>query len=142
MAAMRHLLIAMGLLLGTLTVSLGAAESFIVHPGLDGVRLSRAEIADVLLGRKTVFPDGTRVVVVLLDDDSQVTTEVLKDYVKKSPSQFLAYWKRQVFTGKASMPRIVASAEEALALVRGTPGAICFIADDRVGEGVGRVTIP
>lgn len=142
MAAARHLLIALGILLAAWSTPLIAAETFIVHPGLDGVKLSRAEITDVLLGRKTVFPDGTRVVVVLLDDDSPLTVEVLKDYVKKSPSQYLAYWKRQVFTGKAAMPKIVASAEEALALVRGTPGAICFIPDDRVGDGVGRVVVP
>lgn len=142
MASVRHLLMALGLLLAALFAPAMAAEAFVVHPSQDGVRLSPAELADVLLGRKTVFSDGTRIVVVLLDDDSPLTVQVLKDYVKKSPSQYLAYWKRQVFTGKAAMPKIVATVEEALAVVRGTPGAICFIPADRVGDGVGRVATP
>jgi len=128
------------MLLGCLP--LAGSEAFIAHPDLAGTTLSSSEVGDILHGRRTTWPNGTRIVLITLDDSaSPVTASVLKEYARKSPAQFLAYWKRQVFTGKGALPRQARDEADLLQLVATTPGALGFIAADKVSDAVTTVTI-
>jgi ABC-type phosphate transport system substrate-binding protein len=124
MTAMRSLLA----LLVCLAAGAAASEAFIAHPEVGGVTLTRAELGDILHGRRTTWPNGQRIVLIALDEDAgPVAASVLKEYARKSPAQFVAYWKRQVFTGKGALPRTARTAEEMLSLVAATPGALGFL---------------
>lgn len=132
----------LGLVLMACALPLWASETFIAHPGLTGITLSRSDMGDILHGRRTTWPNGSRIVLITLDDAaSPATTAVLKEYARKSPAQFLAYWKRQVFTGKGSLPRQARDEDELLRLVAMTPGALSFITSDKVSDAVATVTV-
>lgn len=123
-------------LFGTMATS-SAAEIFIVHRDQPSVSFSEADIAEVLHGRRTTWPNGVRIVLIVLEDPSSATmTTILKEFARKSPAQFIAYWKRQVFTGKGAMPRIASNEEEMLTLVSSLPGALGFIDDRHLTEAV------
>lgn len=137
---MRCLLISL-LLSGTMAAA-SAAEIFIVHPDLQSVSLSAADIAEVLHGRRTTWPNGVPIALIALEDQSSATmTTILKEFARKSPAQFLAYWKRQVFTSKGAMPRIATNEVEMLTLVSSIPGALGFIDDRQLTEAVRALTI-
>lgn len=119
-----------------------AGEAFITHPTSPRVTLSKGDLADILMGRRTTWPDGTRIILFVLDDEaSPIGGEVLRQYVKKSQAQYLAFWRRQVFTGKGSMPKVASSVEELLKLVAETPGALGYVDSEKVGDTVATVTV-
>lgn len=121
---------------------LAASEAFITHPALAGTTLSASEVGEILHGRRTTWSNGTRIVLITLDEGaSPVTALVLKEYARKSPAQFLAYWKRQVFTGKGALPRQARDEAELLQLVAATPGALGFIAAEKISDAVALVTV-
>jgi ABC-type phosphate transport system substrate-binding protein len=101
-------------------------EALVVNPKTPCDSLTRAQIKDILLGRTVLWSDGTRVQLVLSNDPA-LMAEVLKEYAGKTPSQFDAWWKRQIFTGTGTMPPTASSAEDLLRQVAQTPGAVAFI---------------
>lgn len=129
-------------LLLTMALPALAAEAFIAHPDQANVRPSRSELGDILHGRRTTWPNGNRIILITLNEDvSSVTAHVLKEYARKSPAQFLAYWKRQVFTGKGALPRLARDEKEMLELVANTPGALGYILADKVTDSVAAISI-
>jgi len=60
-------------------------------------------------------------------DDPEVQGHFFKQHVHKTPSQFNSYWKKMVFTGKASMPEYLKSPDEVMTFVSSHPGGISFI---------------
>ena len=116
------------LMLAVLVGCLSAAEQVVINPKTACDGLSDIQIQDVLLGRTTCWADGTRVALVL-NPDTAVMSSILKKYAHKTPSQFDAWWKRQVFTGTGTMPPTANSLEDLLKQVASTPGAISFLGD-------------
>lgn len=117
-----------------------AAEALVVNPKTQCESLSTEQVQNILLGRTTLWPDGTRVVLVL-NPDSAFMAGILKTYARKTPSQFDAWWKRQVFTGTGSMPPTAPTLEDLLKQVADTPGAVAFITDQQVTEQVKAVRL-
>lgn len=118
-----------------------AAESFITNLADKDVTFSKDDISNILLGRKTTWPNGSRITLIALDDDSNVSANVFKEYVRKSPPQYFAFWKRQVFTGKGSMPKIAKNEDEMITLIASTPGALGFVDSSKVTDTVAVVTV-
>ncbi len=59
--------------------------------------------------------------------DGPVHESFLKNYIKKTSSQFLSSWKKLVFSGKAKMPKDFATDEELVKYVASTPRAIGYV---------------
>ncbi len=60
----------------------------------------------------------------------------LKEYVGKTDAALGTYFRTLVFTGKASMPKSLASDAEVVAYVAKTKGAIGYVASSTKPEGV------
>lgn len=60
----------------------------------------------------------------------------LKEYLGKSDSALQAFYRSLVFTGKASMPKSLASDAEIVAYVAKTKGAIGYVSGSASTEGV------
>lgn len=128
------------LLLLVLSCALSAADLVLVaNPDHAGVTLSKRDVADIYSGRMSKWPDGAKIAPVYLKGGA-VHDEFLATYVGKNDAQFIANWKKMVFTGKSSMPDGFASEAEVIARVKATPGAIGYVAKANAGEGV--VVIP
>lgn len=105
-----------------------AEDTVITHPGVQVASLSADDAKDFFLGRKSNWPDGSKVVVAIVKDHEGLST-----LLGKSPSQFVTSWKKLVFTGKGVMPEILDNADAVSAFVAKTPGAIGYVDASKVG---------
>lgn len=127
-------------MLVTLSVtSLSAEETVIVNGSSAITSLSEDDLKDYYLGKKASWPDGSKVVVVVLKDGS--SHEKLMGKLGKSSSQFTTGWKKLVFTGKGAMPEQVNSEDEMAAFVAKTPGSIGFVDAGKVKDGIKAVPV-
>ena len=60
-------------------------------------------------------------------DKCDVHESFLKNYIKKTSSQFLSSWKKLVFSGKANMPKEFKTEEELVKYVAKTSGAVGYV---------------
>ncbi len=120
--------------IGSASSTISAEEAVLVHGTSTVAGLSDDDLKDYYLGKKASWPDGSKVVIVVLKDGA--SHENLMKRLGKSTSQFSTGWKKLVFTGKGSMPEQVGNEDELVAYVAKTPGAIGFADAGKVKEGV------
>lgn len=120
MASILRLLLVSALLTAGYT-----ADVIIMHPPGRPVSVPDSEIRAMFLGRRTVWPDGRSVMVVAAT--AGPGQDGLMEFLGKSSQQFLNGWKKLMFTGNGTMPKLLASDQEVAAYVAQTPGAIGYI---------------
>jgi ABC-type phosphate transport system substrate-binding protein len=103
--------------------------------------LTRAELADIYLGRLDRFPNGDRVVPIDQKDGSPAHDEFYEEYIGRTPAQVRAHWSKLIFTGRGQPPRSVASGDAAADAVAGNPHAIAYIDSGLVDERLRVVSI-
>lgn len=105
-----------------------ALEGLVVIGNLDGVaRLTPLELRRVFRGEQSLWADGVAVTVVLPSPRSPFVDAVARGVFDLSRAGMQRYWLSLVFQGRASPPVQLESAEEMIAFVRRTPGAIAVI---------------
>lgn len=94
------------------------------------------DLTRVFLGKKTLWDSGTRIVPVMPEEESATGELFLSGTLKKSVSQFRAYWKRLLFSGGGAVPKVFRNHDQLLDFVARQPGAIGIVeasaVDDRV----------
>jgi ABC-type phosphate transport system substrate-binding protein len=95
------------------------------HPEIEDT-LTRDEVKQIFLGRKTRWGDDNKIVFVIYNE-KEVYDTFLKEYVNKTIFQYTNYWKKQVFTGKGRMPKSFKTCEEVMEFVSATEGSISFV---------------
>ena len=133
------LLIALVSMFAVSATSAMAEETAIVNAASAIANLSDDDLKDYYLGKKASWPDGSKVVVVVLDDGP--SHDSLMKKLGKSASQFTTGWKKLVFTGKGSMPEQVKTEDQLVAFVAKTPGAIGYVDAAKAKEGVKAVPL-
>ncbi len=120
------------LLLAFLCGAVYAGEAVvIVNDGVAVSSLDTKAIRYIFLGKKTAWSGGGRIIPVALEV-GPVHKDFLKNYVRKTPSQFSTHWKRMTFTGKAEEIRTFRSEAELASFVASTPGAIGYVSSTAV----------
>lgn len=90
-------------------------------------RLTREELLDIYMGRRSHFPTGDPALPLDLDADSPLRATYYQTLTGKTVAQINAYWARLIFTGRATPPRVLPDAAAALEAVRGNRHAIAYI---------------
>lgn len=122
-------------------VALANAGDVVVANGQSSV--SASDLKQMFLGKKKSWPNGDKVVLVVLKGGA-THDSFMSNRVGKSPSQFLSFWKKLVFTGKGVMPKQASSEEELLQMVASTKGAVGYVSDGAAGSlpgGVSKVIV-
>jgi len=110
----------------------GAAElKVIANPSVGATSISSDELKSVFLVTKTSLSDGSHVEPVL-EKEGPTHEAFVKEYLGKTDATLQTYYRSLVFTGKASMPKALASDAEVVGYVAKTKGAIGY-----VGAGAG-----
>jgi len=117
----RHLHI---LLLMTLLSPL-VAQVAVVNPSVVETAIDAKRMAALLQGRITIWADGSPVVLVLAQDP--LADVHLNHIAGREREVLLRGWKRLVFAGSGAMPLTAHSAQEGLALVARTAGAVLLL---------------
>ena len=118
---------------------LSAEAVVIVHKDCADASLMAKELKDMYLDKKGSWTDGTKVTIYILKSGD--THELFLDTnVKKTPSQFKAFWKKKVFTGKGRMPDEFENDAAMIKAVAAQAGSIGYV--DRASvEGAAGVKI-
>ncbi len=116
--------------------ALSAADiKVIAHPGVGASSLSVEELKGVFLETKTSLSDGSHVEPVLAKG-GPVHEAFLREYLGKTDTALQTYYRSLVFTGKASMPKVLASDAEVVAYVARTRGAVGYVSAGASTAGV------
>jgi len=107
----------------------------IANSNISASSVSSEELKRVFLATKTSLDDGSHVEPVL-EKDGPAHEAFLKDYVGKSDAALTTYYRSLVFTGKGSMPKVLASDAEVVAYVAKTKGAIGYVSAGAAVAGV------
>jgi ABC-type phosphate transport system substrate-binding protein len=109
----------------------------ITNKDVSASSLSKSELQSIFLGERTKWDDGKHINIVILAQ-GDVHKSFLQDIVEKTPSQYESFWKKLIFTGKATAPKSLDSIEKIVEYVAGQQGAIGYVS---VGQANGSVKI-
>jgi ABC-type phosphate transport system substrate-binding protein len=119
MTAIRFALLAAAMLLGV--PALAADVYVIANPN---VTLAPDEVRDVFLGDKQLA-GGTKLVPL---DNAAEQKDFLEKVLKLDAAKYNAIWVKKGFRDGLNAPSVKNSDAEVIAIVRGTPGAIGYVA--------------
>ena len=106
---------------------------FIANKTLPENQLTPDEIKNIFLGDMVTWKDGRSVVIVICNE-SEAHREFTTKYTNKTPSQFISYWRMQLFSGKAQIPKTFADEKDVVNFVENTPCAIGYISSATTGN--------
>jgi ABC-type phosphate transport system substrate-binding protein len=112
--------------LGLAAVARAEDPVFIANPDVTTTSISADEAKSILLGTKSKWDSGALLKLAVLTTGA-VHDKVIKDYTQRTADQFDKYWKKQVFTGKGTMPATPKSDAEMIEFVAKTPGAFGYV---------------
>ena len=127
-------------------VSLGLAlqaQSYkvVVNNSNTTTSLSKKEVSNFFLKKKTKWADGQKVAPV----DQKASSEVRKSFTdevhKKSVGAIKSYWQQAVFAGKATPPSEKSSDEDVVKYISQNKGAIGYVSSDADISGVKELKI-
>lgn len=123
--------------LSMLVSSLAFAEMVVIVSASNAnYGLDQIDIEQIYLGKKSVFPDGTKAVPVDQDESSNVRTTFNDKVLGKTNSQLKAYWSRRVFTGKGTPPQQVGSDADVVKLVSENANLVGYVNASAVDDSV------
>jgi ABC-type phosphate transport system substrate-binding protein len=125
-----------GLALSVAGVSARADVVAVVSSNSAITSLSRAQLADIFLGKASRFPDGVRAVPVDQVEGSAARAEFYQKIVGESVAQMKMYWSKIIFTGRGEPPPTVADSKEIKKRLQENPAAIGYIDRNQVDETV------
>lgn len=98
----------------------------IANPDVPASSLSSEDIQKIFIGQKTEWENGSKIIFFTMGE-ATTNEAFLEKYVGKSSAQFNTFWKKQVFTGKGSMPKSSANDQEMVSNVTSQSGAIGYV---------------
>jgi ABC-type phosphate transport system substrate-binding protein len=115
-----------------------ASEAYevVTNPGVSEKTLSKGSLRAIFGMRLHSWPDGTAVKVFVMPDDAPLHAAFSKEKLNVFPYQLRSAWDRLVFSGTGQAPDTVASADEMLARVASTPGAIGYLPKSKTDSSV------
>ncbi len=97
--------------------------SVVVHGATKPEALLPDGVADIFLGNRRHWPDGTRIKLALLKSEGSQKV-FLQTATGRSPKQFWSHWRHIVFSGRGLMPKVFSTEEELVAYVAAEKGAV------------------
>ncbi len=98
--------------------------------------LSKAQVADIFLGRSNSFPDGAQATPIDQPETSSLREEFYDKVTGKSLAQLKAYWSKIIFTGRGRPPKTASNSTEVKKLLSTNLLAIGYIEDTQVDSSV------
>jgi ABC-type phosphate transport system substrate-binding protein len=98
--------------------------------------LSKAQVADIFLGKVSRFPDGTPALPIDHAEGSPERDEFYVTYAGKSPAQVKSHWAKIIFTGRGQPPKAASNDSEIRKLIAANPRAISYVERSAVDSSV------
>lgn len=107
----------------------------IAHRAIPDSTVDRRALLDYYSGDIKAWSDGTRVVVLDLDDNKDIRDRFF-DFLGKTSSRMRSIWLKNMLSGEGKPPDALPDEDEVIRKVAATPGAIGFVSRDKLGENV------
>jgi ABC-type phosphate transport system substrate-binding protein len=138
----RIALVALACLL-SLGIRVGRADVVAVVSSMSQITtLTRTQVMDIFLGKRTRFPDGSAAIPIDQAEGSAARDEFYTRLAEMSPAQVKSFWARIIFTGRGQPPKTVATDVEAKRLLVADPNTIGYIDKSLVDSSVRVVLAP
>lgn len=121
-------------------MSFAGDVTIIANSSVGDAALSKDALKEIYTGKQSKWSDGTKIYLSAQKKNATHKT-FTKKFVSKSPSQFRAYWKKMVFTGKGKSPKSFNSDADIVKYVAETSGAIGYVAAGTAVDGVKTITV-
>ncbi len=89
--------------------------------------ISRSELADIYLGRRSQFADGSPAVPVDQGENSAAYPRFYAAYLDQTPAQIRSHWSRLIFTGRGQPPRSVPNGQAMAETIADDPRALGYM---------------
>jgi ABC-type phosphate transport system substrate-binding protein len=108
----------------------------VVNPKNPVATMTADQVAQVFLGRSSSFPAGGNATPVDQKEGATIRDEFYTKVADKNPGQVKAYWAKQMFSGKGSPPRELASSADVKHAVASDANAIGYVEKSAVDSSV------
>ena len=113
-----------------------------INASVPSQQLSDAVLRSIFSMRLTLWPDGSQIRVVVLNDAHPVHRQFSKSVLGIFPYQLRQMWDRGVFSGTGEAPIEVPTEQDMLETLATTPGAIGYLLQPSTTEGIELVERP
>jgi len=113
----------------------------IVNPGVGISSISKADLSDLYYKKKTAFSDGTAAVPFDQSLKSLDRKAFSKTYMGKKAVKVAKFWKMAVTMGEGTPPQVIGDADDLVAKVASTAGAIGYVDGDTGLDGVKKIKV-
>ncbi len=115
----------------------GVAEIVVIaNPSVPVDQLDRNAARLIFSMRRSQWPDGTPMRVVVMPDDHPLHRAFCSEVLHLYPRQLRRVWDRQTYSGTGQSPETVATPEEMLERVATRPGAVGYLPREKVDRRV------
>lgn len=102
--------------------------------------ISKQDLKQVALGKKSEWKDGTKIYFVM-QEGRGVHETFVQEILHKNSAQYANYWKMAIFTGTGTPPKVLKSDEEVKSIVAGRKDAIGYISSSSLDSSVKRLNV-
>lgn len=113
------------MLMSAFSMPVVADVAVIVHPG-NSATIDADAVERIFLGKKSQFPDGSEALPINIESGGAVD-EFNNKVLGRSTAQVKSYWSKQIFTGKGTPPKEVASDASVIDLIKNNKNAIGYV---------------
>jgi ABC-type phosphate transport system substrate-binding protein len=135
------------IIIAVFLLTIGSASTFaqeykiIVNSGNSIDALTKKELSDYFLKKKTTWTGNTSVLPIDLNSSSATRAVFSKEIHNKSISQVRAFWQQSVFSGKASPPTELENDIAVINYIKSHKDAIGYISSKSSPSGVKVINI-
>ena len=108
---------------------LGAGEvgALLVSKDVKIKELSKNELANIFLGKKTNWEDGTRINIGYMLTPSEKVEQFFGEVIGRSHHRFKKYWVKKVFAGYGIAPKLFKDVNNAVDFLKRNRGTLVFV---------------
>lgn len=111
--------------------SVKSEESIIIiaNSSVPVEKLNPGDIQKIFLGKVIKWENGDMISIAVMKN-KRIHERFLNKYVNRSPQQFENVWRRNMFTGRGSLPRKADSNKSIISYISQKKGAIGYVTGD------------
>jgi len=117
------------------------AIEVVVNNSVELSEISHQQVKSIYLGQQTHWPNGHLIKLFKLPSTHKTHNVFVKNTLGLYPYQFNRRWQKLVFSGFALKPSVAIDEQELLELIAKTPGAIGYVENKIIMEGVRYVAL-
>ena len=102
----------------------------VVSNDVDISNISKTDLQNIFLGRKTLWDDGKRIQIGLSAENSTQLDDFLVSNIGQNKRRFKKYWLKKVFAGYGIAPRIFTNNEKAIKFAQEQENSIAYVTVD------------